>query len=56
MCGLAGIVNFSRKKLLTQEIDRSLLSIKHRGPDGNGNWINDKKNIAEKTVMNKTCQ
>ena len=46
MCGLAGVVNFSRKKLLTQEINESLSSIKHRGPDGDGIWINKKKNIA----------
>ena len=37
------MLSIFQEKLLTQEINESLLSIKHRGPDGDGVWINKKK-------------
>ena len=47
MCGIAGIVNGSKKFLNLEEIISSMLiSIKHRGPDHQGYWVNEKKNIA----------
>jgi asparagine synthase (glutamine-hydrolysing) len=46
MCGIAGIINLSK-----DAINRSLLHqmtdvISHRGPDGEGHWLNDKGNLA----------
>ena len=47
MCGIAGIVNGSKKFLNLEEIISSMLiSIKHRGPDHQGYWVNEKQNIA----------
>ena len=46
MCGIAGIFNLSKKKILKEEIKKSLSSIKHRGPDDQGYWINNDNNIA----------
>ena len=46
MCGIAGIINFSRKKIFKEEIEKTLKSIKHRGPDDLGTWLNLNRNIA----------
>lgn len=46
MCGIAGIINFNEKKISEREVKLALKSIKHRGPDDNGSWTNNSKNIA----------
>lgn len=46
MCGIAGILNLSKKKISKEEIKKSLNSIKHRGPDDQGYWLNNDNNIA----------
>ncbi|MDC2986103.1 asparagine synthase (glutamine-hydrolyzing), partial [Candidatus Pelagibacter sp.] len=45
MCGIAGIVNFSREKIQPSEIKKVIRSVKHRGPDDDGYWQNFDKNI-----------
>ena len=41
MCGIAGVVNFSGKTVLREELDTMLKTIKHRGPDDEGVFIKD---------------
>ena len=45
MCGIAGILLASRRVEL-DGLKKMTDTIKHRGPDGEGHWINDKKNIG----------
>ena len=42
MCGIAGIIS---KIDETETINKMGLSLKHRGPDSNGNYINKEKGI-----------
>ena len=47
MCGIAGIVNHSKNDFnIDKAISSMLESIKHRGPDHQGYWIDNKKVIA----------
>ena len=39
MCGIAGIFNFSGEQVEKQAIKKMTDAIKHRGPDGEGLWI-----------------
>lgn len=41
MCGIVGIVNYDNKKVKSNELNKMLKKIKHRGPDGNGIYIDD---------------
>ncbi len=41
MCGIAGIVNLSNKKVESSEIKTMLTKIKHRGPDDEGLFVKD---------------
>jgi len=45
MCGIAGILNYTRQRLKIDETDlvRMAKSISHRGPDGSGVWTDQKK-------------
>lgn len=44
MCGIAGIL--STKKVNVETISAMTDSIRHRGPDGEGQWLNAAKNIG----------
>jgi asparagine synthase (glutamine-hydrolysing) len=45
MCGITGIVKF--KGTVESEIVHKMNAIlEHRGPDGAGSWLNDKKNVG----------
>lgn len=46
MCGIAGIVSFKNTISSLHDIKRMTDVIAHRGPDGEGHWSNDTKNIA----------
>lgn len=46
MCGIAGIYKFGSSEILPEELKKMTDAIIHRGPDGEGQWINDKKNIG----------
>jgi len=52
MCGIAGIIqssserNDDNKLLLKKSIQQMTDALAHRGPDGEGHWINEKANVA----------
>jgi asparagine synthase (glutamine-hydrolysing) len=46
MCGIAGILNFNQQPVTRDEIKRMTDVISHRGPDGEGHWINSSKTIS----------
>lgn len=46
MCGIAGIVS-NNQNTITQDILKSMTNaIAHRGPDGEGHWINDTSHVG----------
>jgi asparagine synthase (glutamine-hydrolysing) len=46
MCGIAGILYFNDQTIDEQAINRLTDSVAHRGPDGRGVWLNEKKTVA----------
>jgi asparagine synthase (glutamine-hydrolysing) len=53
MCGIAGIINPQPLKgseenniILNKKIHHMMDALRHRGPDGEGHWINEKANVA----------
>src|SRR5450631_725591 len=40
MCGIAGIISINSKNLSKERLKNMTDSIAHRGPDGEGFWIN----------------
>ena len=46
MCGIAGIVNFRGEKIHQDHLKKMTDSIAHRGPNGEGFWINSENNIG----------
>jgi len=46
MCGIAGIIKFSREKVTTDQLKTMTNAIAHRGPDGEGQWVNQNLNIG----------
>jgi asparagine synthase (glutamine-hydrolysing) len=45
MCGIAGIFNFNNQIVNIDNINSMIAAQHHRGPDGNGIWANDDKNL-----------
>lgn len=45
MCGIAGILSF-HEQVAFASIEKMIATLQHRGPDGEGIWLNDKKNIG----------
>jgi len=45
MCGIAGIVSF-HKKLETRSVKNMTDTLSHRGPDGEGIWMNDSAQVC----------
>jgi asparagine synthase (glutamine-hydrolysing) len=45
MCGIAGILSTSSESIPERHLKKMTQAIAHRGPDGEGLWTNDKKNI-----------
>jgi len=41
MCGIAGIINFKGQKVTEQAVSKMINTIKHRGPDDEGIFIDD---------------
>ena len=41
MCGITGVINFNREKISLNDINRFKDSLSHRGPDGEGTYINN---------------
>jgi asparagine synthase (glutamine-hydrolysing) len=46
MCGIAGKISLSSKKISTAEIERMTDAIKHRGPDDGGTYVSPDKRIG----------
>ena len=46
MCGIAGIISSNQNYLNSTVLKSMADSLAHRGPDGEGFWINKKKNIG----------
>ncbi|WP_343636896.1 asparagine synthase (glutamine-hydrolyzing) [Fluviicola sp.] len=46
MCGIAGIISLTGKPVEADHISRMTDAIVHRGPDGDGHWLNENKNLA----------
>jgi len=46
MCGIAGIIHFNQKPIDKQLIKLMTNEIAHRGPDGEGQWLNGNKNVG----------
>jgi asparagine synthase (glutamine-hydrolysing) len=46
MCGIAGIISFHQKFIREPVLKRMSDSLSHRGPDGEGTWINAGKTVG----------
>jgi len=46
VCGISGIWHFNEKQFCISEIEILKQSLWHRGPDGNGHWVNEDKNLV----------
>ncbi|MEN9521701.1 MAG: hypothetical protein RL065_78, partial [Bacteroidota bacterium] len=46
MCGILGIYNFKKQPINLDHINSMIAAQHHRGPDGNGSWANDEKNLV----------
>ncbi len=46
MCGIAGILSSSPSLVNTERLKKMTNALAHRGPDGEGHWINSSGNIA----------
>ena len=46
MCGISGIVDFNKRKILSKEINLFTKSLSHRGPDGSNFFLNNNQNVA----------
>lgn len=46
MCGIAGILSFDPAKLTSERLARMTDALAHRGPDGEGHWLDPSAGIA----------
>lgn len=46
MCGIAGIVKSREREISLQRIERMTAAIAHRGPDGDGHWMNTEGSVV----------
>lgn len=46
MCGIAGIISSGELKVDKERLQRMTFSLRHRGPNSEGYWINEKGNIG----------
>ncbi len=46
MCGITGIINFNREKISLADLNRFKDSLSHRGPDGEGTYLNEVDCVA----------
>ena len=50
MCGIAGLVDFSGREVRKDSIKAMTDSIKHRGPDGEGQWVYENVGIGHRRL------
>lgn len=46
MCGIAGVLSFNGKVVEASDVKKMTDAIAHRGPDGEGQWVNDTQTIG----------
>ncbi len=46
MCGISGILNKKNKGNLSARLQKMTDVIEHRGPDGEGHWVNEKQTVG----------
>lgn len=46
MCGIAGILSNNRNFVLAERLQQMTNALAHRGPDGEGFWVNENKNVS----------
>jgi asparagine synthase (glutamine-hydrolysing) len=46
MCGIAGIYNFNGQAVTIPDLKKMTDAIRHRGPDGEGQWINSNRTLG----------
>jgi asparagine synthase (glutamine-hydrolysing) len=46
MCGIAGIISLNKQPIDKQRLVRMTDIIEHRGPDGDGHWLNNTSTVA----------
>jgi len=46
MCGIAGILHFNKSDVEVSDLKKMTDTIAHRGPDGEGQWVNKKGNVG----------
>ncbi|MBP6688094.1 MAG: asparagine synthetase B, partial [Lacibacter sp.] len=46
MCGIAGIISMNPKHVSADRLKQMTDAIAHRGPDGEGFWLNEKKTVG----------
>ena len=46
MCGIAGILQFKNETINPNSLKKMTDVLAHRGPDGEGQWINEKANVG----------
>lgn len=50
MCGIVGILNLSNKKVYPKEIKEMTDAISHRGPDAEGQWLNNSIGLGHRRL------
>jgi asparagine synthase (glutamine-hydrolysing) len=46
MCGIAGIISINPSLVNAHQLNRMMAVLEHRGPDGEGQWINPSGNVG----------
>ena len=46
MCGIAGVIGFEGRRVSSGALSRLLEPIEHRGPDGEGGWVDASGSVA----------
>ena len=46
MCGISGVISFSKKSIKSDKLVHMTNSLKHRGPDNVGYWVSDDRKIG----------
>jgi asparagine synthase (glutamine-hydrolysing) len=46
MCGICGIISFNKKPIELNQLKKMTDIIAHRGPDGEGHWLNENNSVA----------
>lgn len=46
MCGITGIISKNPQLVFEERIQSAVKCLKHRGPEGNGTWMNEDRSVA----------